>query len=58
MTQSITLLQRILFIVCALLGMWGSANAQDEVRQIKLTEAQVKSFISAQADLAAIATKI
>ena len=31
---------------------------QDDVKQIKLTEEQVKRFIAAQADLAAIASKI
>ncbi|HMN37468.1 MAG TPA: hypothetical protein PKD49_07115 [Hyphomicrobium sp.] len=57
MTHSIKLLGRIIFMVCAILGLLGAAQAQ-EVKQIKLTEAQVKSFISAQGDLAAIASKI
>jgi hypothetical protein len=36
----------------------GDAPAPDDVKQIKLTEDQVKHFIAAQADLAAIASKI
>jgi hypothetical protein len=36
----------------------GGAGASDDVKQIKLTDEQVTHFISAQADLAAIASKI
>jgi hypothetical protein len=58
MTHSIKLLQRIIIITAfALCALLGAAHAQ-EVKQIKLTDAQVKSFISAQSDLAAIASKI
>lgn len=35
-----------------------AAAPQDNVKQIKLTEDQVKRFIAAQTDLAAIASKI
>jgi hypothetical protein len=38
-------------------GLSGSVHAQD-VKQIKLTEPQVKGFVASQKDLAAIATKI
>lgn len=34
------------------------AAQQDDIKQIKLTDEQVKRFVSAQADLAAIATKM
>ncbi|MEZ5900158.1 MAG: hypothetical protein R3D51_11790 [Hyphomicrobiaceae bacterium] len=57
MTHSIKLLRSIIVAVFVALGLASVAHAQ-EVKQIKLTEAQVKSFISAQADLAAIASKI
>lgn len=36
----------------------GAAAPQDNVKQVKLTEDQVKRFIAAQTDLAAIASKI
>lgn len=57
MTHSIKLFRSIIVAVFVALGLASAAHAQ-EVKQIKLTEAQVKSFISAQADLAAIASKI
>lgn len=57
MTHSIKLLQRIIITALALCALLGAAHAQ-EVKQIKLTDEQVKSFISAQSDLAAIASKI
>ena len=57
MTHSIKLLQRIIITAFALCALMGAAHGQ-EVKQIKLTDAQVKSFISAQSDLAAIASKI
>jgi len=57
MTHSIKLLQRIIITAFSLCVLLGAAYAQ-EVKQIKLTDAQVKSFISAQSDLAAIASKI
>lgn len=44
-------------LFAALMLMAGAAQAQ-EVKQIKLTDDQVKHFISAQGDLAAMATKI
>jgi TolA-binding protein len=49
--------QRFLVAMCVVAGCAASAAAQ-EVKQIKLTDQQVKSFIAAQADLAAIASKI
>jgi len=36
----------------------GAAAPQDDVKQVKLTDDQVKRFIAAQTDLAAIASKI
>jgi hypothetical protein len=36
----------------------GAPAQQDDVKQIKLTDEQVKRFIAAQADLATIASKI
>ncbi len=57
MTHSIKLLQRIIITAFSFCVLLGAAYAQ-EVKQIKLTDGQVKSFISAQSDLAAIASKI
>lgn len=57
MTHSIKLLQRIIITALTVCALLGAAHAQ-EVKQIKLTDAQVKSFISAQSDLAVIASKI
>lgn len=39
-------------------GMSAAAFAQDTVKQMKLSDDQVKNFIAAQADLAAIASKL
>ncbi len=57
MTHSIKQLWRIIITAFAVCALMAAAHAQ-EVKQIKLTDAQVKSFISAQSDLAAIASKI
>lgn len=53
----LNLAQRLAVIAVVSFGMAAGAVAQ-EVKQMKLTDEQVKSFISAQADLAAIASKI
>jgi hypothetical protein len=57
MTHSIKQLWHIIITAFAVCALMAAAHAQ-EVKQIKLTDAQVKSFISAQSDLAAIASKI
>ncbi len=36
----------------------GTASAQDAIKQVKLTEAHIKGFISAQADMAKISEKM
>lgn len=51
------LARRSVAIAVVSFGMAAGAFAQ-EVKQVKLTDEQVKSFIAAQADLAAIASKI
>ena len=52
--RAATLAASFLFLVVA-----SAANlAAQDIKQIKLTDAQVKGFIAAQADLAAIADKI
>jgi hypothetical protein len=57
MTSTIKVLKGWFVALLAVAAFLTSAVAQ-EVKQIKLTEAQVKSFIAAQSDLAAIASKI
>lgn len=57
MTGTIKVLRGWFVALLAAAAVLTSASAQ-EVKQIKLTEAQVKNFIAAQSDLAAIASKI
>lgn len=49
---------RIWLVAAFAIMSFAAAAAAQEVKQIKLSDAQVKSFIAAQADLAAIASKI
>jgi hypothetical protein len=42
----------------ASLSLSGVANAQDAIKQVKLTDAHIKGFISAQADMAKISEKM
>ncbi len=45
-------------LALASLSLSGVANAQDAIKQIKLTESHIKGFISAQADMAKISEKM
>jgi hypothetical protein len=45
-------------LALASLSMHGAAQAQDAIKQIKLTDAHIKGFISAQADMAKISEKM
>jgi len=58
MTISLALAARRIGIVLVALWAGLSVAAAQDVKQIKLTEDQVTHFIAAQADLAAIASKI
>lgn len=57
MADTLKRMRSIAFAMFAILAFPVALAAQD-VNQIKLSDAQVKSFINAQADLAAIASKI
>ena len=50
-------MQRLMVLMALSLGIAVAASAQ-EVKQMQLSDGQVKNFITAQADLAAIASKI
>ena len=50
-------MQRLAVLAAVVFGLSAGAGAQD-VKQMKLSDDQVKNFIAAQADLAAIASKI
>lgn len=57
MADTLKRVRNVAVAILALLAFPAMVAAQD-VNQIKLSDAQVKSFINAQADLAAIASKI
>ena len=58
--MAVSLVRGCKLLVVLMAGVWiaMSAAAAQEVKQIKLSDAQVQSFIKAQVDLAAIASKI
>ena len=58
-TETVSMIARV-GVVTMLLGAvtFGSAVAEQDIKQIKLTEQQVSGFVSSQKDLAAIASKI
>ncbi|KAB2943458.1 MAG: hypothetical protein K8F92_13710 [Hyphomicrobium sp.] len=60
MRQALIRFIPLLAVMCLALGLPAAAQEPKEepIKQIKLTEAQVKSFISAQPDLASVATKL
>jgi DNA-binding LytR/AlgR family response regulator len=58
MTPILTRLLRLLLVMTASFAIAAGMAAAQEVKQMQLSDAQVKSFITAQADLAAIASKI
>lgn len=58
MSLSITKMLRILAVLAAVAGLGISAAGAQDVKQVKLTEEKVKSFIKAQEDLATMASKI
>jgi hypothetical protein len=45
-------------LALASLSLAGIASAQDAIKQVKLTDAHIKGFISAQADMAKISEKM
>jgi hypothetical protein len=55
MRQALTRLIPFLAAATLALGAFAQEPKEDPIKQLKLTEAQVKSFISAQPDLATVA---
>ena len=58
MRQALTRLIPFLAAATLALGAVAQEPKEDPIKQLKLTEAQVKSFISAQPDLATVAPKL
>ncbi len=58
MTSILNRLLRLMLSMTVSLGIAAGTAAAQDVKQMQLSDAQVKSFITAQADLAAIASKI
>ena len=58
MRQALTRLIPFLAAATLALGALAQEPKEDPIKQLKLTEAQVKSFISAQPDLATVAPKL
>ena len=58
MRQALTRLIPFLAAATLALGAFAQEPKEDPIKQLKLTEAQVKSFISAQPDLATVAPKL
>ena len=58
MRQALTRLIPFLAAVTLALGAAAQEPKEDPIKQLKLTETQVKSFISAQPDLATVAPKL
>ncbi len=58
MRQGLTRLIPFLAAATLALGAFAQEPKEDPIKQLKLTDAQVKSFISAQPDLATVAPKL
>ena len=58
MRQALTRLIHFLAVATLAFGAVAQEPKEDPIKQLKLTEAQVKSFISAQPDLATVAPKL